>query len=119
MNQKFQDQFAEEGEVERHPAWQGEISLAQISLLLSHERPYTYALSGKGPNKYWLSYARSRNRGVVHIHFAKICIEKRGFFRGVYRNGATITFYTPEALIRYKLKGKGVPLSRLSLQMSA
>jgi len=106
-------------EVEMHCAWQGKISFGEIALLLAHQRPFTYVLSGSGPQDYYLSYANSQSKEIKHIHFGKVCIRKNNCLVQGYRNMTDLNFFTVEALIRYKIKGKGLPLDSPSLRLSA
>jgi hypothetical protein len=119
MKQKNENISQMSGEVEMHPAWQGKITLSEIAQLLSNQQPFTYVLSGSGPEDYYLSYANRQGTEIKHIHFGKVYIKKKNHMIQGYRNMTDLNFYTVEALIRYKTKGKGLPLEPSSLKLSA
>lgn len=114
MKNKKSQQF---NEIEQHPAWQGKLSLEGISILLGSEQPFTYTLSEFTNGKYFLSYITSH--GIKHIFFRAITVIRNSHPKQGYRNGTNIIFSSLEALIRYKLKGKGLPLCILDLKLSA
>jgi hypothetical protein len=105
-------------EVEDHPAWHRDLGLSEVELLLVQQKPFTYILSGRDPNDYYLSYLK-RNSQVVHIHFAKISFLRKGRWVEGYRNITTINFLTLESFIRYKIKGKGTLPAPCLLKLSA
>lgn len=97
--------------VERHPAWHGALDLKEILLLLENQPPFTYILSGKGPQNYHLSYI-TKNKKIKHAHFSKIFTKKSRLKKPVYCNGIDINFSSVDNLIRYKMKRQGSSIKR-------
>jgi hypothetical protein len=106
-----------ETDVEQHPAWKGSINPLEIAHFLSTQPSFTYIISQTKPQSYLLSYIRNHDRKAIHIHFRKVYNYNFEFCG--FRNGSNIVFSSLEALIRYKLKGKGSRLEMTSLRICA
>lgn len=110
--------FLEANAIEKHPAWKDKMNQQAITDLLADQCSFTYILSQDiVPNEYFLSYIRAYDRKSIHIHFKVIFDQKLQQYR--YRNLNNITFSSLNALIRYKLKGRGVLPKDALLRISA
>lgn len=109
--------FLESNAIEQHPAWNVERDLNVIAYFLAGQNSFTYVLSQDQLNSYVLSYLRGSDRKVIHVHFGVIFDLK--FKRYAYRNHTLRNFSSVEALIRYKIKGKGVIPKAAILRLSA
>ena len=109
--------FLKANAIEEHPAWNAEMNLQAIANFLADQTSFTYVLSQDQLNSYVLSYLRGSDRKVIHIHFGVIFDLK--FNRYAYRNHTHINFSSVEALIRYKMKGRGIPSTTFLLECTA
>lgn len=107
-------------EIERHLAWQGMRSLREIEIVLANEIPFTYVLSqSPSGNVYYLSYTKGGYKKMIHISFRRVTTYRHNTIKNGFRNGSNIIFSTVDNLVRYKMKGKGIPFAPLSLNLSA
>ncbi len=109
--------FLEANAIEKHSAWKGKVNQEAVADFLADQCSFTYVLSQDIPNEYFLSYIRGYDRKVIHIHFKVIFDRKLEQYR--YRNHNSITFSSLNALIRYKIKGRGVLPKDALLRISA
>jgi hypothetical protein len=103
--------------IETHCAWHGAMTHQGVEHLLAEQPAFTYVLTEAGPADYFLSYIRGSDRKVIHIHFNEV-YDAKGRFCG-YKNYAGGIFSSVDTLIRYKLKGRGIPPVPVAARLSA
>jgi len=103
--------------IQQHLAWKGKIEQAEIISFLAGQSAFTYVLTQVEHTAYLLSYIRGSDRKIIHVHFREVYDANLRFCG--YRNGSNIIFSSVDALIQYKLKGRGSIPESVSLRLSA
>lgn len=105
--------------IEQHPAWAGALSIKGVRLLLAEEKLMTYILtqSPEG-DTYYLSYF-NHDQIMRHLPFKKVIVSNCKGIKAGYQNGTNQIFSSVDDLIRFKMKGRGIPLHGVNMRLTA